>query len=164
MSHAHKFETAAAALAFILAGKARFTLVSTKTGQRFTYRASVPRESKPEDAKAPRFVALLNGSDNTSDFAFMGTIFPEKPGRWNESTETRRMDPMAFVHGKKSRIGRDAPSAKAFAWAFSHLLAGEIPDGLEVWHEGRCGRCGRVLTVPESIADGLGPECASRAA
>ena len=31
---------------------------------------------------------------------------------------------------------------------------------LEVWHEGRCGRCNRALTVPESIASGIGPECA----
>jgi hypothetical protein len=30
-----------------------------------------------------------------------------------------------------------------------------------VWHEGRCGRCGRKLTVPESIESGFGPECAS---
>ena len=27
------------------------------------------------------------------------------------------------------------------------------------WHEGRCGRCGRKLTVPESIEAGYGPEC-----
>jgi hypothetical protein len=30
---------------------------------------------------------------------------------------------------------------------------------LEVWHEGRCGRCGRALTVPESVERGIGPEC-----
>jgi hypothetical protein len=30
---------------------------------------------------------------------------------------------------------------------------------LEFWHEGRCGRCGRRLTVPDSIASGYGPEC-----
>jgi len=28
-----------------------------------------------------------------------------------------------------------------------------------VFHEGACGRCGRTLTVPESIASGFGPEC-----
>jgi hypothetical protein len=38
----------------------------------------------------------------------------------------------------------------------------ELPKGLKVHHEGRCCRCGRKLTVPESIETGLGPECASR--
>jgi hypothetical protein len=32
--------------------------------------------------------------------------------------------------------------------------------GFDLHHEGRCGRCGRELTVPESIALGIGPECA----
>jgi len=26
----------------------------------------------------------------------------------------------------------------------------------------RCGRCGRVLTVPESVESGFGPECIGR--
>lgn len=30
---------------------------------------------------------------------------------------------------------------------------------VEIWHEGKCGRCGRQLTVPESIESGFGPEC-----
>lgn len=32
--------------------------------------------------------------------------------------------------------------------------------GFDVHHEGQCGRCGRKLTVPESIEHGIGPECA----
>jgi hypothetical protein len=28
-----------------------------------------------------------------------------------------------------------------------------------VWHEGSCARCGKKLTVPESIESGFGPEC-----
>jgi hypothetical protein len=28
----------------------------------------------------------------------------------------------------------------------------------EVWHEGKCGKCGRALT-PSSILTGIGPEC-----
>jgi hypothetical protein len=33
---------------------------------------------------------------------------------------------------------------------------------LAVYHEGRCGACGRRLTTPESISSGLGPVCAGR--
>lgn len=34
------------------------------------------------------------------------------------------------------------------------------PTGLEVWHAGRCAKCRRELTHPDSIARGLGPICA----
>jgi hypothetical protein len=44
------------------------------------------------------------------------------------------------------------------------MVQGKTPAevDLEVWHEGRCGACGRRLTVPESIERGLGPECYGR--
>jgi hypothetical protein len=142
--------TPAAALAFILAGDSRVTLVSTKTGNRFTYRI---RQAEG-DARAPHFVSVLDGPNNEEDFAFLGTIF------WRKTYGVDR----SYYHGRKSRISPNAPSAQAFEWAWEHIAAGFIPDGLEVWHEGRCGRCGRALTTPESIATGLGPVCAARGA
>jgi hypothetical protein len=39
------------------------------------------------------------------------------------------------------------------------LIKNNLPNFIEIWHEGRCGKCGRTLTVPDSIANGLGPEC-----
>lgn len=128
--------SASAVLTFALAGRARLTFRSKKTGTRFTYKVTA-KEGKPA------FVSLMTGSDNEGDFEYLGTIFNEK----------------SFSHGRKSRIAQDAPSAKAFAWVWAQVQNGVIPESLEVWHEGRCGRCGRVLTVPESIATGLGPEC-----
>ena len=47
------------------------------------------------------------------------------------------------------------------AWFYEKVIVdGKKPSdiGLEVWHEGRCGKCGRKLIVPESIARGIGPE------
>jgi hypothetical protein len=128
------------ARAYMLAGAARVTLVSVKTGTRFTYRIAVKDEGRVA------FVGALVGADNERDFAFLGTIF----------------DGARFAHGRKSRIGADAPSVKAFAWAWAALSAGRVPETLEIWHEGRCGRCGRALTVPGSIASGIGPECAKK--
>lgn len=124
---------------FILAGNARVTLESVKTGARFTFRVR-----QKDDGFY--FVSVLTGSDNEADYTYLGTI---RGGR--------------YAHGRKSRICAAAPSAKAFEWAWPRLAAGSVPDGLRVWHEGRCGRCNRPLTVPESIASGLGPECAGRA-
>jgi hypothetical protein len=34
-----------------------------------------------------------------------------------------------------------------------------LPECIEIWHEGKCGKCGRQLTVPSSIETGIGPEC-----
>ena len=139
-SHAAQFQTAAIAKDFILAGRARVTLVSLKTGTRFTFRVA------QKDETSPHFVALLSGPDNESSYTFLGTIF--------EGTTYR--------HGRRSSVSESAPSAKAFAWAWSYIVRGEMPPSCEVYHEGRCGRCGRTLTVPSSLDIGLGPECATR--
>jgi len=132
------------ALKFMLAGNARLTLRSVKTGTRFTFRIRAKDVRKDEAASPPWFVSLLNGRENESDYTFLGTIFEDR----------------TYRHSRKSTVTPDAPSAKGFAWAWSFLVKSELPPGCEVWHEGRCGRCGRALTVPESIELGLGPECA----
>jgi len=135
-SPAAPMTSAALVKSFALAGRARLTFRSVKTGTRFTFKVTA-KEGKPA------FVALMTGSDNESDFEYLGCIYDAK----------------TFAHGRKSRIAPDAPSAKAFAWVWAQIQKGALPESLEVWHEGRCGRCGRVLTVPESIETGLGPEC-----
>lgn len=141
-----QFETAADASAFILAGNATVTLVSKKTGLRFTYKVGAPKDrdtGKVDLASDFRFVSVLNGPDNWQNYAYFGYI--------------RRG---VFFHGgAKARVGTEAPSAKAWAYSWGHIAAGMIPASLEVWHEGKCGRCGRKLTVPESIRSGFGPEC-----
>lgn len=126
---------------FLLAGNARFTLVSKKTGTRFTYRV------KASDDGKVWFVSLMNGPDNESSYAFFGTIFDSK----------------AFRVSAKSRIGRDAPSVKAFEWFYDRTIRGLNPlEHAEFWHEGACGRCARPLTVPASIVTGFGPDCAEQ--
>jgi hypothetical protein len=139
-----RIETAEDVKNFVLAGNATFTIVSTKTSTRYTYKV---RRSKEEEGKpVVYFVSLLNGPDNQNDYCYMGII-----------TAT------GFRFTAKSTVRPEAPSAKAFVWFFDAVLAGaRMPATLEVWHEGKCGRCGRALTVPESIARGIGPECADK--
>jgi hypothetical protein len=119
---------------FALAGNARLTLVSVKTGQRFSYRIRV------SEGNTVYFVSVLTGSDNENDYTYLGVI--------DRSHQFRRT--------AKSRIGEDEPSHLAFEFFWRNKLHPQ----LEVWHEGRCGRCARALTVPESIAAGIGPDCA----
>ena len=69
------FRSAEAARRFCLAGNARVTVVSKRTEARYTFRISAPREDgsfKLDDPK--RFVSLLTGSDNESDFTYLGMI------------------------------------------------------------------------------------------
>lgn len=132
--------------AYLLAGHAVLTFHNPATGGRFTFKVqkAVPREGHPEDLGAPVwFVKVLVGPENTRDYRYLGIIHGTH-----------------FRTTLRAKISVDAPSFKAFDWLWRRIDA--LPEGVEVWHEGRCGRCGRVLTVPESIERGIGPECAER--
>jgi hypothetical protein len=131
---------------FIEAGRATLTIRSAGTGTRFTYRFNRP---DGDDDQRPIWVSVLAGSDNESSYAYVGTLFAP-------------FGVLRFT--AKSKVGPEAPSSKALAWLLRQVyeVDGLRLDQAEVWHEGRCGRCGRKLTVPESIASGFGPECAGR--
>ena len=135
--HSHKITAAADASRFALAGKATFTIVSKATGVRFTYKVK-----QAKDSPNLYFVQAMTGPDNESSFSYIGTL---RDGFW--------------AHGRKSKISAEAQSVRAFAWAWANIHQGKLPDVMEFWHEGKCGRCNRKLTVPESIANGIGPEC-----
>jgi len=132
---------------FMLAGKAFFTVVSTKTGKRFTYRVARPHG---DDPNRPWFVGVLTEADNTEGYTYLGCLWPDKDG-W-----------VTYRYGKKSRIARGTPCEVGFRWLVDQLRGGSKLDRVEFWHAGRCGACGRQLTVPESIATGLGPVCAAK--
>ena len=140
------FTSAQDALTFILAGKARVTLTSGKTGTHYTYKVDAPKDADIYDLATPRFVTVLNGPDNSwsGDWLYLGLI--GKEGR--------------LVAGRKGLP--DAPSFKALDWALGHLNADTLPEALTIQHEGKCCRCGHALTRPESIALGIGPECSSK--
>ena len=121
---------------FMFAGNAVLTIVHR--GERFTYRV---RET---DDKEAFFVSVLNGQDNESNYSYMGII--------RKKTRT-------FERTRGSKVGADAPSWRMFRDLFEGVRWKNVPPLMEVWHEGKCGRCGRTLTVPESIANGIGPEC-----
>lgn len=141
-------------LAFVLAGNSIFTVENTKTGGRFTFAVRLAKS----DGKNPNktwWVSLLSGPDNTSNYRYMGSIFGYSlPGSPNKHYR--------FKHTAKSKVSDQAPSFVAFRWTLDRIMAGNMPECVKVWHMGRCGRCGRALTVPESIRTGLGPICAGK--
>jgi len=124
---------------YVFGGKAVFTLVSEITGNRFTFRVR-----RSEDGQV-YFVDLLVGPQNTDDFEYVGHV---KKGNLD------RFQAYNASHGKIDTI---------LGWFFERIhRAPEELSQLEFWTSGNCSRCGRVLTVPESIAIGMGPTCLAK--
>lgn len=128
---------------FMTAGRAIFT-VSNPRGERYTYK--VKRELKA--IRGDIFTALLLvGPDNESSYS-----------------------KVCRLYGREMKVGwrggmfpPESKPFKVFAWLVRLLDAGkQPPPGYEIRHAGRCGKCGRLLTVPESIESGIGPECSKK--
>ena len=125
---------------FFEGGKAIFT-VANPTGKHYTYKIT-------KKEKTPFFVSLLTGEDNTSDYTYMGLYRPQDH---------------SLKLTAKSKFNDDTTPVKDIRWAILKVAKGEpIPDGYSIQHEGRCCRCGRLLTTPQSIEDGIGPECSRK--
>lgn len=166
-------------LIFMLAGNATFTLVSQKTGTRFTYNVkrvccgSCKRDfTGRKDVSCLKctchqtgqpgkfFVSLLTGPDNESNYSHMGMLVS---GKTMESFMDNGNPPSyVLVTTRNSKVGVEAPSYVAFNWVFEQLQQGKDPQNVEIYHAGKCGMCGRKLTVPMSIQIGIGPECLGR--
>ena len=150
----------AALINFLFAGDAIFTLVNEATGTRYTYRVNkkgyqyTDRQGKLVEGTC-YWVSLLTGPQNTSDYTYLGSL----------KSETQR----TFALSPKSRIESDQlGSVQAISWLLRRIElfeAGQkstVMVGLVFYHAGRCGRCARVLTTPESCNAGIGPECSGR--
>ena len=138
------FSDAATLDHFMRAGKAIFTIESEKTGRHFTYRVSRPAAS-PGVSVPPLFVALLTGPDNTANYTYAGVL---------EAGQVR------LTRG--SKLTAESVGLKAINYVLGHVAAGRMPPSTTIRHEGKCGCCGRKLTVPSSIDAGIGPECAKK--
>jgi len=125
------------ALDFIFGGNSIFTCRNTKTGNRFTFKVT---KHKKEEVY---FVKVLTNPDV---YEFIGSVRKESK----------------YKHSRKSRISDEAQSTRVFDFLINRLRTNTLPEFVEIWHEGRCGRCGRSLTVPNSIETGFGPECVKK--
>lgn len=135
-----------AARQFMFAGNAVFTLVSNKTSTRYTFNVKISKPKREGD-KPVFFVSLLTGPNNKDDYTYLGYV-PAAGAQLKLSS--------------KSRMQANSGPVAGFMWMLNNLYRGGISKAVQVWHEGRCGRCCRPLTVPSSIATGLGPDCAEQ--
>jgi hypothetical protein len=128
---------------FVLAGNAVITLQSKRTDHHYTYRI---RSSKNPEDQDGRFVSVLAGPE---EYRYLGML--RSAGQAYHFTRTKKTGPL---HTTPSYLGF------AYFWRFIETL--HLPPDMIIRHEGRCGRCGRPLTHPNSIDRGLGDECAAQ--
>ena len=122
---------------FFTGGNATFTVYNDKN-EHYTFKIKQKKDT-------PFFVSMLTGPDNWSNYSYIGLYNSAK----NQLNLTA-----------KSKMNFESKPVKVFNWAVK-LVANKatMPDGYGIVHEGKCCRCGRKLTTPESVENGIGPEC-----
>jgi hypothetical protein len=149
--HAHTFKVTRQ---WVLAGKAIFT-VKNNSGEHYTFKVS--RVHKENDARPPVwFMSMLTGPDNEADssYAYIGIVL----------NVTNEAVPLDVKLTAKSRFVPATTAYRVARWALARICLGGLPEGYSIDGNGRCGRCGRMLTHPDGIADdgyrlGFGPVC-----
>lgn len=121
-------------------------IITVENTNRGTHRTFRIKTQKDDDSFAPgeRILSLLTGPDNTNDYMQIGFVKTNKSGRayvilWRR----HRNDTMQAL--VKVLLNTDH---------YRKL-------GVRYHHEGRCIKCNRCLTTPESVRNGIGPKCAS---
>lgn len=124
-----------------------YTIQNVTTGEHRTFQI----RTQPDHVKfAPgqRIIQLLVGPDNTSNYKGFGFVNDETIVVWKKFRGGQRKSDyewyaeMIWDLATKGSVGR---------WSNYRLLI-----------EGRCIRCNRRLTHPDSIDSGIGPECGKR--
>lgn len=123
---------------FFFGGNAKFTVKSGKSDKHWTFKI---RKAKDSDVY---FVSLLTGSDNERSYTYIGLADRNRYLRLTTN----------------SRFTEQSIPVVVFRWALNTIKNRKsIPKGYKILHEGKCCRCGRTLTDPESIRLGIGSEC-----
>jgi hypothetical protein len=110
--------------------------------EHYTYRIETNEE------RTMFFVQALTGPDNTSNYTYIGVLHP-KHG-------SIRLTRNSKFHATATRV-------QIAQRVLQRIFSGQSEEieraGWKVHHMGKCGRCGRALTTPESSETGIGPEC-----
>jgi hypothetical protein len=139
-------------LEFLKAGKAVFTVDNGK-GTHYTYKVT----RKEDKDRVLYFVNLLTGPDNTSNYTYMGMLVDDY--LWNKANP-HTPERVYCKMTRASKFNTDSTPVKVLNWALDVIQDVKVlPKGYSIQHDGRCARCSRVLTDPDSIRLGLGPVC-----
>jgi len=131
-----------------------YTIKSARTGDHRTFKINTQGE-KAEFAPGKRVVSLFTGTDNTADEHYTGFAFIDDRGIHVWASKAKPGAP-AGSDGHRWLQFADLLWTLALDGAFSSWA----DKGYTIMSEGRCLRCNRLLTEPNSIKTGIGPICA----
>jgi hypothetical protein len=138
-----------------LAGNCIFT-VTDPDQHRVTIKIATVEQQRIDEIKKVTFVSVLNGPDNTRNYAYLGLL------EFGPASPSLGITPFIRTTAKSKRMPAHKPVAE---WVLWHIFNGkDLPEGYEIRNAGRCFRCGRLLTVPSSIDSNYGPECIQKTA
>lgn len=126
----------------ILAGKSSLTIKNPATGNHVKIRVKRCKDKKTDIPLPIFFVKVAILGDQESGYVYTGTFF----------SDTKRFKQAA-------NLKQGSQLEKITAFLVNAISRPEILQKTEILHEGKCCRCGRTLTHPESIKSGIGPEC-----
>lgn len=124
---------------FILAGKAVFTISNGK-GDHYTYKVAAKRqEGFP--------VVYFAWVRYAGRYQYLGMV-------------EEKIDRLHCYPTRRSVFSYTDKETKVINFAFRMVCGVQtVPEGYDVIHEGKCGRCGLKLNTPLSIKTGFGPVC-----
>ncbi len=138
------------AIKYIIAGKSiltfEFSTPASNKLEHFTFKISA---AKYQDKKINRnlfFVSALCGQNNDTDYKYFGLI------------RIINGSPI-YEFSIKAKIKRDSRTVRTFEHVWNTLISGGTFKTLKIYYSSKCCRCGRTLTVAESIKNGLGAMC-----
>lgn len=158
MSESGRIRDAGPIRKYIMGGNSTFTCVFGEAIGRRTFKVKSSKKnpeanwSTGNQDRDKYWVTLKTGpGDSYTDYMTIGVL------RINPLDGYYRFDPKLNADGKMHM------GAALFDSIWTPLEQGCTWNWrIEFWHEGSCGVCGRKLTVPESVAAGIGPECAGK--
>jgi hypothetical protein len=123
-----------------------YTIKSGKTSQHRTFKIHT-QDDKAAFAPGKRVVSLLTGTENDNPEHYTGFAFIDEDGIhvWEKKRAEKNWGIYADMLWTLSLDGAHSK------WA---------DKGYTMMMSGRCIRCNRLLTTPDSIKSGIGPICA----
>jgi len=139
-------------ITFITGGKARFTLVSPKNGERFSFTTV----DKSRDGSTTRvwFVYFRDNVRDLETHLLTGELF-------NEYIGALRCDPSGVYTVKQKEGVASRRAQRVFMWLCDRINERDF-TACEFWHEGACCVCARPLTDEQSVLRGIGPVCEAK--
>ena len=143
---------------FALAGDAILTLHNKEKNSHVTLWLRRPKGGE-RGRPGPLFVKIMTGSkpedSSRSNYAYVGCV-------WTHDRDGKVQRPNFRYGGPKAKLAEHDPRVRAASWLVDAINGQiQVPDHIEIHHEGRCCFCRKELTQPESVRHGYGPDCAA---